>query len=382
MSADAHAVDSASPLAAPWQWIRDNAWIAAWWLGGRALVFVTALVVRTIGVHGYAVSNASRHAFGLLGGWDGIWYRRVASDGYLLIPGRQSDPAFFPLYPLLLRGMHVLGAGYQSAGLLLSNLALLGALVAVAALTRELFGATLARRTTVYVAIFPLGYVFSMAYPESVVLGAIALAGLAALRGHWTAAALCAAAAALARPEGVFVALPVLACAWRRRRSMSPFERGVALGAICAPVAALASYPLYLGSVLHDPLAWSQAERSWGRAFSPLGFVGTIVHLPHAVAGTPWLLRDVAAFILYAALLVAARRAGTPPAWLAGAVAVVALPVFSGSFESIGRFGLLALPVFWGLAWVGRNPVADRAIRGAAIVLLPALTATIPFVFP
>jgi len=382
MSADAHAVDRAPPLATPVQWIRDHAWIAGWWLAGRALVLATAVVVRATGLHGYSVSSARGSIFGLLGGWDGVWYRRIAADGYLLIPGRQSDPAFFPLYPTLLRAVHATGIGYTSAGMLLSNVALLGALVAFAALTDDMFGATFARRATVYAAIFPLGYVFSMAYPESVVLGAIALAALAARRGRWTAAAVCAAAAALGRPEGVFVALPILACAWQRRRTLSPVARGLALGAVGAPAAALASYPLYLGSVLHDPLAWSQAERAWGRAFSPFGFVGTVVQLPHALAGNPWLVRDVICFAAYVALLVAARRAGAPLPWLLGAAAIVTLPLFSGSFESIGRFGLLALPVLWGLASLGRNPAADRAIRGVAVVLLVALTATIPFVFP
>jgi hypothetical protein len=382
MSAEAHVVEPAPPLAAPAQWIKDRTWIAAWWLGGRALVLVTALVIHALGVREYSSSASRAHAFGLLTGWDGLWYRRVAADGYLLIPGRQSDPAFFPLYPLLLRGVHTFGFGYVTAGLLLSNLALLGALVAFEALTRELLGSTLARRATVYVAIFPLGYVFSMAYPESVVLGAISLAGLAALRGRWTSAAVCAAAAALARPEGVLVALPILAGAWQQRHTLSPLKRGVALGAAIAPFAALASYPAYLGSVLHDPLAWSQAEHAWGRKFSPLGFAGTIVHLPHVIAGNPWLTRDVLCLGAYVALLVAARRAGTPLPWLVGAAAVVTVPLFSGSFESIGRFGLLALPVFWGLAWVGRGPAADRAIRIASLALLVALTATIPFVFP
>ena len=382
MSAEAQVIESDWPLAAPTQWIRDRAWIAAWWLGGRALVFVTAFVVHTARVDGYSVSGARRHAFGLLTGWDGIWYRRVASDGYLLIPGRQSDPAFFPLYPMLLRGAHVIGGGYDADGLLLSNVALLGALVAFEALTRDLFGSTLAHRATVYVAIFPLGYVFSMTYPESVVLAAIALAGLAALRGRWTTAAVFAAAAALARPEGVFVAFPLLASAWLQRRALSPLKRGIALGAGCAPAAALVSYPSYLGSVLHDPFAWNQAEHAWGRSFSPLGVARTIVHLPHALAGTPWLARDVACFVVYVALLFAARRAGTPLPWLVGAAAVVTLPLFSGSFQSIGRFGLLALPVFWGLAWLGRNPATDRTIRAASLVLLVTLTASTPFVFP
>lgn len=382
MSARAHTAAPASPRNPAVPWLRERAWIAGWWLAGRALVLSTAYVVHLVGVRGFSVSGARTHAFGLLSGWDGIWYRLVASEGYLLIPGRQSDPAFFPLYPLLLRGAHGLGFGYQTAGLLISNLALLGALVAFEALTRDLFGPTLARRATVYVAVFPLGYAFSMAYPESLVLGAIAIAGLAAARGRWATATLCAAAAALARPEGVLVALPVLASAWQQRAAISPLKRGLALGAVVAPAAALASYPTYLGSVLHDPLAWSQAERAWGRQFSPLGFVDTVINLPGALAHNPWLTRDVACFVLYVVLLVAARRAGTPMPWLLGAAAVVTVPLFSGSFESIGRFGLLALPLFWGLAWIGRNPSADRAIRVGSIVLLVAATATIPFVFP
>jgi len=169
---------------------------------------------------------------------------------------------------------------------------------------------------------------------------------------------------------------------WRQRHTLSPLKRGVALGAAIAPFAALASYPAYLGSVLHDPLAWSQAEHAWGRKFSPLGFAGTIAQLPHVIAGNPWLTRDVLCLGAYVALLVAARRAGTPLPWLVGAAAVVTVPLFSGSFESIGRFGLLALPIYWGLASVGRRPAADRAIQGASVVLLVALTATIPFVFP
>lgn len=362
--------------------IREHAWIAAWWAGGRALVLTTALAVDAFGPRGFLRHDERVDAFGILNAWDGRWYRMIASDGYLLVPGRQSDPAFFPLYPLLLRGAHALGIGYQASGLLISNLALLVALVAFEALTRELFGPTLARRATVYVAIFPLGYVFSMSYPQSLVLAAIALAGLAATRGRWHVAAACAAAATLARPEGLFVALPIAVYAWRRRHGATPLERGLALGAVIAPVAALASYPLYLGGVLHDPLAWNRAQQAWGRRFSPTGFVSAAMRLPHTLTQNPWLTRDVVCLVVYAALLVAARRAGTPLPWLVAGAAVVVLPVFSGSIDSIGRFGLLAPPLFWGLAWVGRGHRADLAVRAASVALLVAATVTVPFVFP
>ena len=114
------------------------------------------------------------------------------------------------------------------AGPLLSNLALLLGLGLFYALTREIFSEPLARRSTIYLAIFPLSYVFSMAYPESVELVLLTAAVLAALRRHWWLAAVCAGAAALARPEGLFLALPLAGIAWAQRRSLSPASRGAA----------------------------------------------------------------------------------------------------------------------------------------------------------
>ena len=370
------------PPTAAVEWVRDRAWIAVWWLVGRAVVFATSLVVDAVGPRGYLANDERSHVFGLLAGWDGHWYERVASGGYLLYPDRQSNPAFFPLYPIILRGVHALGLGYTAAGLIVPNLFLLVALVAFHALTSELLGGVAARRATVYVAIFPIGYVFSMSYPESLVLLAMSLAGLSGLRRRWGQAAFWAAVGALARPEGAFVALPLLALAWRDRHTSSPRERGLALGAALSPVAALASYPLYLAYALHDPFAWSKAQSQWTRHFSPLGFVGSLQHLPAAFDHSAWVVRDLGALALYLVLLLVARRSGVPLAWvLAGAVAVV-LPVFSGAFISVARFGLLVPPVFWGLARLGQDRRADWAIRLLSVALLVAATTTIPLSFP
>jgi dolichyl-phosphate-mannose-protein mannosyltransferase len=371
-----------APFAEASEWLRSRAWIAGWWLAGRSVVLGTALVVHAVGSYGVQRQIGRAHALGVLESWDGKWYRLVASDGYLLVPGRQSDPAFFPLYPLLLRAGHALGVSYATAGIVLSNVAFLVALVAVHALTRELFGEGFAHRAAVYLAIVPFGYVFSMDYPESVVLAAIALAPLAALRRRWALAGVLAAAAALARPEGVFLAFPLLAIAAQQRRALTPSGRGLALGAIVAPGAALASYPLYLDRALHDPLAWSRAERAWGRRFSPLGFVRAFTHLERAFAGNAWVARDVVAFLLYLGLLVVAAKAGAPRSWLVAGAAVVVLPLFSGDFASIGRFGLLAPATLWGLAALGRNRRFDLAFRAGSVALLVAAVATVPFTFP
>ena len=306
----------------------------------------------------------------------------VARGGYLLVPGRQSDPAFFPLYPIMLRVVHAAGVGWGVAGPLLSNVAFLLGLVLFHRLSLELFSEQLARRATTYLAIFPLSYVFSMSYPESVVLVLLVAAPLAALRGRWWLAAVCAWAAALARPEGLFLALPLADIAWRQRRSLSPTGRGAALTAVMAPVAAIASYSLYLSTVLHDPLAWSQAERAWGRQFEVSGAYEAFVHLPTTIGHNAWLVRDVVCFFGYLVLLYAARRVGTSLAWLAAGTAIVILPIFTGAFDSIGRFGLLAPPLFWGLAGLTKSARSEHIVRIVCLTLLVLGTASLAYVFP
>lgn len=363
-------------------WGRRSAWLVGWWAAGRVTVFALAGVVAAVGPDGYLRGELRHGPFGLLGAWDGIWYRRVASEGYLLVPGHQSDPAFFPLYPIMLRTVHTVGAGYTTAGILISNLAFLTALVGFHQLSRLLVGDDAARRATRYLAVFPLGYVFSMAYPESVVLALIAWAAVAALRRHWLVAAACAGAASLGRPEALFVAVPLLATAWSQRASLTPAGRGLALGAVLSPAAGLVVYPLYLGRLLGDPSAWTEAERTWGRQFAPDGFARAFTTLPEQVTQTGGTVRDVAAAVLYLALLVVALRAGAPRAWVLSGAAIVTLPVFSGTFESIGRFGLLAPAIFWGLAQLGRTQRVDRLIVVLSAVLLTATTLTVGLLFP
>ena len=362
--------------------LRPFMWIAGWWLAGRALVVAAAVAVHQLGPAGWIRNLEHAHALGPLVAWDGRWYKMVANGGYLLVPGRQSDPAFFPLFPVLLRAGHALGLSYDAAGLVLANAGFLAALVAFHALSQRLVGDDMAHRATIYLALFPFGYAFSMIYPESVVLALIALAALAGLERRWGWAAACAAAAALARPEGLFVALPLAVIAWQQRPALSPAKRGLAAGAVLAPVAAIGSFSLYLGQTLGDPLAWTQAQRAWGRHFSPLGFVRAVEGLGRAFAHDAWVTRDVVAVVLYLLLLAAAARAGVSWPWLVSGAAVVVLPLFSGSFDSVGRFGLLVPAAFWGLAALGRDPRAHRLIVGLSAPLLVAAMVTLPLRFP
>ncbi len=352
--------------------------ILSWWLASRVVVVGTALAVQALGWPRRSwYPSVARHPFALLTSWDGRWYRMVATRGYLLVPHHQSDVAFFPLYPALLAALHRAGLSLDAAGLLVDNLGLLVGLAALYELARTWLPADAARRTAVYAAVFPAGYVFSMVYPEGLVIAAMALAAVLATRGRWRAAAVAAAIAALARPEALFLVLPLAALARNAWPRLDASGRCRALVAVGAAPAAVAGVALYDWRTFGDATAFSTAERAWGRRLSPLGIRHAVVEVSRVTGPNLWLLRDVAFCAVYVLLLLAAWRAGVPRSWLLAGALIVLLPLETGSFTSDARFGLLALPVYAGAAALGRRRWADVALRASSFILLVGLTATI-----
>ena len=358
--------------------------IVGWWAGSRAVVLSAALVVQALGWPRKSWYPSLVHEpLALLRAWDGRWYLTVAERGYFVVPRHQSDPAFFPLYPLLVNGLHGLGLGRVAAGLLLANLGFLLGLVALYELARTWLPESDARRTAIYAALFPFGFVFSMVYPESIVLAAMAFAGVFAARGRWLAAGACAALATLGRPEGLFVALPLAVLALRRWPLASAAERTRALWAALAAPAALLGLAAYQREAVGDPLAFSHAQRMWGRWFSIGGIDRTLTELLHAPElHREWLYRDLTFLVGYLACLYLAHRVGVPRSWVLAGALVLILPLWSGSVTSVARFGLLVPPVYAGLARLGRNRVVDWGLRTTAAALLGAGSATILMHWP
>jgi hypothetical protein len=270
----------------------------------------------------------------------------------------------------------------MAAGLVVSNVALAVAAVAFYELGARVVGPELGRRAAIFLVIAPMSFVFSMDYPESLALMLIVLALLAALADRWLLAAGLIAVAALVRPESVVFALPLGSIAWSHRERLDPAARGHALAATLAGPVGAATYPLYLAWALGDAGAWGTAESRWGRAFHLSGPVLALRHLPDTLSHYPWLGRDLALLALYVLLLVAAARAGVGAAWIAAGALILILPVFSGSFISEGRFGLLALPAYWGAAALARGRRVERALEAVCLALLVGMVFVLPYFWP
>ncbi len=178
---------------------------------------------------------------------DALRYLKIASIGYDVDDG---SGAFFPLYPLLVRGVGVLAGGHWLLGAyVVSNVALVVGLVLLYRLTALEFSDSLARKAVLYLCVFPTGFFLFAPYSESLFLALSVGALYAARTRRWAPAALLGLLAALTRSPGVLIALPLAVEALLQARaagSRTARLRILATGA-GAGLATLSGLLLYLG---------------------------------------------------------------------------------------------------------------------------------------
>src|SRR5438093_4373641 len=147
--------------------------------------------------------------------WDAANFTRIAQYGYQTI----YDTAFFPLFPLLVKCIAFLfgNNGYIAIGMILSNLALLGAFFVLYQIATDMLGEQVGRRTLLYLCIFPTAFFFFAAYNESLFLFLTASSFLAMRRQKWWLAGILGLFAALTRSAGLLLVIPYLYELWVTR---------------------------------------------------------------------------------------------------------------------------------------------------------------------
>jgi len=324
--------------------------------------------------------------------WDGSWYVRIAQQGYHTHLDRFPDYVWFPLYPLLIKGFSLLTWGhYLLAAILLSNLCLMLAMVFIFRYTELVLGSHLARRSILYLSIFPLSFVFSMAYPASLELLLVVAAFYFAETNRWGLTGGAGMLAAIAHPLGVFIALPLLLLYTRKKKCPSPkscwrFWRRRDLKALWLALipAGTLSYYGYLYFLTGSFWADLNGERQFGR--SPSLTLEPIVNSVRLAWGTESILAlvNLIFIFLYAGLLIFMlwRRKVRVEHFLL-AVLFVIIPLSTGQTDGIGRYGMSAFPFFWALASWGERPLFHRAyliLAPAALLVLLVLVGTPLFV--
>ena len=200
--------------------------------------------------------------------WDAGWYVDIMKHGYRLLehePG-QRNTVFFPLYPLVTRGVSSLtGGDLMWASVLVSNLAFIAAAVIFYRWVLERWDRRTAEASLLLMATSPFAFYFNACYTESLFLLTWVAAFYAAHRGAWWLAGICVALSGATRLVGVvgvaglgLVALEQAEWQWRK---LSPRVLWLGLGGL-----GLAGFAGYLQYTLGDPLLFTgqNGVAGWG----------------------------------------------------------------------------------------------------------------------
>ncbi len=338
--------------------------------------------------------------------WDGVWFVRIASQGYV----HDHSPAFFPLYPLAMRAVsYVTGGNYVVAGVVVSLAAYAVSMVLLYKLALPLFGPRVAAWSVAFISWFPTSVFLSAVYSESLFLMFTLAAFWFATRRNWALAGLAGLLAALTRNSGVLLVVPLLLLygrerGWSWRHLRFQWLKDLRLGWLALVPAGLLLYMGYLQVKVGNAMKFTVAEEHWHRHLSdPINTVidgyrmarhGTLVlsdwrksligYLEPGHVGQLFATYQVAPFVALAfavpLIVVGIRR--LPWAYTAWAVVGLLLPLMYPAAErplySLHRFVLVLFPLF-----IAEALALDRlaVVRWLLLAVSAALMIWYTFVF-
>lgn len=255
---------------------------APWWLK-VTLLYVAARLVSTAILLG-AAWHAEESPWGgrqpdyltFIDRWDAGWYERIFDGGYPTTIPRNGDGtaqpnqwAFYPLFPLLARGLSALtGLGWPAAGATVATAAGLAAALMIYKLFRNFATPRTALWGVSFFAMFPVSPVLQVPYAESLGIFLLAAALHLLIKGNYWAASPTVLLLCLSRPAGVPFAAVVLVhllLRWSHRKH-EPFRaRELAGGAVLLFVSVVSAFVWMLIAwwLTGERSAYTDTETAW-----------------------------------------------------------------------------------------------------------------------
>lgn len=285
--------------------------------------------------------------------FDGQHYLSIAQKaGYGF--GQQ---AFFPLFPLLIKffgGTFGGSLGSLSlAGLIISNVAFVVALIGLYKLLRLDFPQRITRLTVILLLVFPVSFYFGSVYTESLFLALVVWAFFFAKKNKWMLACVLGGLAAATRVIGVLL-LPILFIELLQKTRTKILDIRY-LYLLLIPLGLIA-YMYYLSQTYGDPLLFLRALPGFGEQRSatpivlPQVFYRYIFKILPAVnySYIPTAFTTLLEFLLgggFLILVVLAFKKLSLSYSLFLALGYL-VPTLSGSFSSLPRYCLVLFPAF------------------------------------
>ncbi|OGY18533.1 MAG: hypothetical protein A2900_03265 [Candidatus Chisholmbacteria bacterium RIFCSPLOWO2_01_FULL_50_28] len=316
------------------------------------------------------------------GNFDGVHYLTIAMHGY----SAQFTQAFFPLYPLAIRYTQTFVGNYLASGLLVSHAALVITLILFYKLIRLDWGQTTAKRTLIFLLLFPTAYSFVSVYTESLFLMMVFGSLFAARKKSWWIAGILGGLASATRIFGVFL-LPALLIEWyvqRGKKTVFTFsELFLAVLPIFLSISGLVGYMYYLNKSFQDPLLFLHAQPVFGAGRSAdklillyqvfWRYVKMIATVDPKTLVYYTVFLEAASGILFLVLSIIAFRRTRLSYAIFGILSYL-LPTLTGTFSSMPRYVLVLFPCFIVLGKI-KSPIFQRVWWVASAILLAVNTA-------
>jgi hypothetical protein len=372
---------------------------------------------------------------GWLDAWfqgDSGWYYWIAEEGYSYTPGQQSPIAFFPVYPLLVRGVGaLLGGDFSTAAGLVTLVCAAGVVVLFADWLRTRTEPRTALVAVALLLVYPYSlFLYGSGYGEAVFLLS-ALGSFALLeRRHYVLAGMVGVLATAGRPIGIAVTVGLVVRAVeliaedRAARRDAPALVGATVGpgaatggpsgnsratptalvsfrdlveavrftrwrqvALLVSGAGLVAWMIYLGVRFGDPVAFAtvQGAPGWDQGGGPrtwfkVPFFGSLYYgiWHNVVLLVPQALACLAAVLLVRTVW---RRFGW--GYAAYTLVSLAIPIIgTKDFMGAGRYVLAAYPVLAAAAVVLTDDRRPRWLAPlvVAVLFIGLCIATVAFV--
>ncbi|MEI6289134.1 MAG: mannosyltransferase family protein [Chloroflexota bacterium] len=320
--------------------------------------------------------------------WDSQYYYDIVVNGYWFTPGQQSNVAFFPFYPLLVRMVSgLLKDNVILAGFLISNIFFLGALIIFFKLTEIEIDPGSAKRVVYYLAFFPTSFFFSSVYTESTFLFFMLGTVYFAKKQNWIAASMMGILTSVTRNIGI-LAWPLVIFEWLRSngwtlKQIFQKENWLSLWEgfkkhwfdliiISIIPLGMITYMLFLKVNFDRPLAFIETQAAWGREnIGPIGVLTkSVTYMANYPIGKGWLVNFINTFgVLFFLILIPFIWFKINEGYAIFVLISLILPL-SSSTGSIIRYLLTAFPGFMLLAKWGRNEIVDKILLTSFSVLL------------
>ena len=290
--------------------------------------------------------------------YDSFHYRTIATDGYTA-----PDAAFFPLYPLLVKGVsYVTGSSISISLFITSFVFLIASAIVISYWLRyelKLRNSRLSPWAVItLIILFPTSFYLALGYSEGLFIFLTTASLFAYRKGHYWLAALTIAFATATRVQGGALAIFFL-LDYLFSRKWVDWEKLIPV--VAAPIG-LVAYMTYLWMTFGNPFEFISAQQNWGRLNGDvLENLISSLRPPYA-----WYI-PVLGVMLWSVWKYLGKT------WFIYCLIFILIPISSGRLDSLNRYMIALPPLFLALSlYLEAKPLQLRTFYIVTSVFLLA----------